>query len=129
MTIHNLKTTLTRIWTYVGTSDRGAHSCSQPRTATMQIGSSTYCADLAYGEGWGMFYCGHRQDGTACYELQALDESTPGGAGFADDVSVWEHVVEQARNGSPLHLAALEIIDCVELRLIRYWCSAGDLAP
>ena len=87
----------------------------------------TYRAELAHAEGWGIFHRGDREDGSACIELQGLDDDAPGGAGFLDDLTAWEHVVTKARAGSALHLAALSTVDPAELSLIRFWCSAEDL--
>ena len=87
----------------------------------------TYQAELAHAESWGIFHRGDRGDGSACIELQGLDDDAPGGPGFMDDLAAWEHVVIKARQGSALHLAALASVDPVERSLIRYWCSAQDL--
>ena len=126
MTIQTLKATLTRAWSLIGTAHHAPHPDPETAPTGVQV-SCVYQAALARAEGWGVFFRGERGDGSPCYELQALDGGTPGGAGFEDDVRAWEHVVAQARAGSSLHRAALGTVDPVELRVIRYWCAAEDL--
>ena len=129
VTIQSLKTTLNHIRSYLGTSSREPSPPFQHQPSAGPISGSTYSAHAAHAEGWGVFCRGDREDGSPCFELQACNEGNGSSATFADDVDVWEHVVTRARAGSQLHLAALGIVDPTELRLIRYWCSAKNLAP
>lgn len=66
-------------------------------------------------EGWAVFGCGLYRDGTPRVELQRIgcpdDGSEPR---FEDDQDAWRHVVNRAREGSALHLAALGLIDVFE---------------
>ena len=86
-----------------------------------------FASASARAEGWDVFDCGVRQDGSACREVKWLDDSSDGVSILDDDGTAWEHVIKQARAGSPLHRSALELVDPVERGSIRFWCSTEDL--
>ena len=78
----------------------------------------------ARGEGWTIRHCGYYEDGPDKIQLQRLDHPLHHGCpAFRDDGEVWQHVVERARLGSPLHLAALTLIDRRERRIIEIMCG------
>ena len=70
-------------------------------------------------EGWSIFDCGCRQDGSRWLEIQRIDSPEAGTPVFADDSDAWRHVVARARAGSALHLRALQMIDPIERMLIE----------
>ena len=123
MTIQSVMKNPAQVCAHIVSTEPGIQSSNGPGITSHCI----YQAELAHAEGWGIFHRGDRGDGSACVELQGLDDDAPGGPGFMDDLAVWEHVVIKARQGSALHLAALASVDPVERSLIRYWCSAKDL--
>src|SRR5690625_4239370 len=55
-------------------------------------------------EGWGIVDCGDHSDGR--YQLQRIDENGV----FDSDYDAQQFVLEQAKNGSELHLKAINII-------------------
>jgi len=88
-----------------------------------------FASASARAEGWDVFDCGPREDGSACKEIQRLDDRSDGISIFDDDGAAWEHVIDRARTGSVLHQSALKLVDPIERGLIRFWCSAEDLLP
>lgn len=56
-------------------------------------------------EGWDIFECDGSANHTP-FQLQKVDEEDV----FVDDCDAWRHVVRNATNGSPLHVAALAFI-------------------
>lgn len=80
-------------------------------------------------EGWRVAYCGHHEDGTESVQLQCFDDlpETGGAAVFTTDGEVWQHVVGRAREGSPLHIAALALVDRHERHLIEVACGPWRL--
>lgn len=85
--------------------------------------------ELAQAEGWDVFDCGRREDGTPRIEIQRLDGVAPGQPRFRTDRAAWEHVVARALEGSALHLAALAMLDPTERKLIRLWCPTAARLP
>ncbi len=83
-----------------------AYSCDQPRR-----------------EGWGIFDCGVRDDGTPHRELQRIDSPDDGHPPFTDDGAAWDHVVSQARLGSLIHQQALGLVDDIERCAIEARCG------
>ena len=78
----------------------------------------------AHAEGWDVFECGVRDDGTARMELQRLDNPACGTPLFRSDEDAW-HLVARARAGSRPHQRALRMVDPVERLAIeaKYgWC-------
>lgn len=76
-------------------------------------------------EGWDVFDCGLRDDGTPRIELQRLDSPPCGTPLFRSDEDAWQHVVPYARAGSIPHQRALQMVDPVERLAIeaKYgWC-------
>ena len=73
----------------------------------------------ALAEGWGVFEAGLRHDGSERVEIQRFDDARV----FPDDEKVWRHVVDQARQGSSLHRAALDLIDPRERGVIETICG------
>jgi hypothetical protein len=74
---------------------------------------------LAEAEGWNVFDCGCREEGSPRVEIQRIDSPQAGALVFADDNDAWRHVVTRARAGSALHLRALQMIDPIERMLIE----------
>jgi hypothetical protein len=74
---------------------------------------------LAEAEGWDVFACGCREDGSPRVEIQRIDPPQAGAPVFADDNDAWRHVVTRARAGSALHLRALKMVDPIERMLIE----------
>jgi hypothetical protein len=78
----------------------------------------------AWREGWTILHCGHHEDGSDDIHLQRLDPPLHQGCPvFRDDGEAWQHVVERARQGSLLHLAALALVDRRERRIIEITCG------
>ena len=86
-------------------------------------------SDLAQAEGWDVFDCGRREDGTPRIEIQRLDSVAPGQPRFRTDGAAWEHVVARALQGSTLHLTALAMLDPTERKMIRLWCPTAARLP
>lgn len=79
----------------------------------------------ARAEGWGVFDCGYRDDGSRKVELQRIDSPACGTPHFRGDDDAWQHVVQQARAGSIAHQQALRLVDPVERLAIEtkcVWC-------
>jgi hypothetical protein len=79
--------------------------------------------DQALSEGWGVFDCGCRDDGSARIELQRIDSPTCGTPHFQGDDAAWQHVVQRARAGSMPHQRALQMVDPVERLAIETKCG------
>ena len=77
----------------------------------------------AHAEGWDVFDCGLREDGSPRIELQRLDNPACGTPLFSGDDAAWQHVVDRARQGSELHIAALRMVDPVERMSIEAKCG------
>ena len=125
MTVPGLATTLHRVFSSF--SRQPTQISMSPNEADDMLVKQVFDTAIAHTEGWDVFDCGLREDGSACREIQRLDNGPIGSPIFADDGAAWEHVVLQARAGSKVHLTALTIVDPVEQGLIRFWCSAEDL--
>ena len=84
----------------------------------------------AWREGWTVTACGRHADGSACIQLHRLERMLHGRRPvFASDHDAWQHVVARARAGSPLHVAALALVDRYERRLIEAACGAWLTRP
>ena len=90
------------------------------RTLSGQVFSS----EMARAEGWDIFDCGVHEDGSPHVEIQRVDEPMSGSPVFAGDAEAWDHVAARARQGSALHLCALQMVDPVERLLIESRCGA-----
>ena len=77
----------------------------------------------ALSEGWGVFDCGCREDGSPRIELQRIDSPACGTPRFQGDDAAWRHVVRQARAGSVPHQRALQMVDPVERLAIEAKCG------
>lgn len=71
----------------------------------------TFDFDAAHRDGWTISDLGRFKDGTPHVELQKLDRPHDGTPRFYEDKEAWAHVVQKAREGSSLHLDALDLID------------------
>ncbi len=87
----------------------------------------TFDSKLAQAEGWDVFDCGLREDGSSRIEIQRLDNPDVGPPVFRSDHAAWDHVVARAQAGSMLHLRALQMIDPIERKLIRCFCAPQKL--
>jgi hypothetical protein len=85
-----------------------------------------YDMNAAMSEGWlvSQVDSGVRKDGTPWMEIQKHDED-PADT-FKCDESAWAHVVCRARGGSALHIAALNMVDPTERKLIVLACGEWD---
>jgi len=79
--------------------------------------------DAAHWEGWTLSNLGRYRDRTLHVELQRLDRRKTADGGFSIDRDAWAHAVKRAREGSPLHLAALSLIDRRERLAITADCG------
>lgn len=81
----------------------------------------------AHREGWTVERTRHA-DGSETVEIRHLGR----GSRFADDEEARRYVVTQARAGSPLHRAALDVCDPTERKLLRLfygeWRAEGEEA-
>jgi len=125
--IVSLTTTLHRVFASFNRTDNQI-SLALNKAENMSV-TQDFASARAQAEGWDVFECGMGENGSTRTEIQRLDRTSIGIATFTGDGAAWEHVVAEARAGSPLHQAALKIVDPVERSLIRFWCSAEDLLP
>lgn len=104
-----------RFWTAV----------ARPHPARDPDPARHFDALAAWREGWTVTPCDPvHADGTDRVELQRLDRPLHGGGPvFATDDEAWRHVVARVREGSPLHAAALALVDRHERRLIEAVCG------
>jgi hypothetical protein len=77
--------------------------------------------EAAFREGWTISDRGTYANGETHIELQKLDnlQISP----FKEDRDAWTHVVMRARNGSPLHIHALDLVDRRERLAIEAHCG------
>lgn len=85
-------------------------------------------------EGWGVFNCGLREDGTPHVEIQRIDDPDDGSdPKFADDLETWKLVLGRAMEGSALHRTALGLVDPTERMVIEsihgWWPNDRQRAP
>ena len=87
-----------------------------------------YDMKAAQTEGWLVSQVdgGVRKDGTPWMEIQKYDDDPA--SRFKCDESAWAHVVTRARGGSELHIAALNMVDPTERKLIVLACGEWDMA-
>lgn len=81
-----------------------------------------------YGEGWGIFDSYGSQSGPL--QIQRIDDAGDDEHQFDDDTDAWEFVWGRAREGSPVHARALEILlfeNPMEFRAIEHWCTTGEV--
>ena len=100
---------------------------SKPTMAAPNSGDAFSSAE-ANAEGWDVFDCGRREDGSARAELRRVDCPENLDPVFPNDQEAWEHVVAKARAGSTLHLQGLRHIDPVERFLIETHCGSWPSA-
>jgi hypothetical protein len=101
-----------------------------PESSPAFIGDSAkaaeFNAELARAEGWDIFDCGLRDDGSPRIEIQRLDNPAADQSVFDTHHAAWDHVVARAQAGSGLHLQALRIVDPIERKLIAHFCAVPD---
>ena len=86
-----------------------------PAPASRITTTLLYRNTQANAEGWGVFDCGVREDGTPRIEIQKVGSPNVGSEPrFTDDRQAWQHVLRRAQAGSPLHLQALRLVDPIE---------------
>jgi hypothetical protein len=76
-------------------------------------GWNAYDDEKAMAEGWCLSECHGSRNGP--WQIQALDTRRE----FAGDEEAWRHVVARAREGSGLHIRALEFVDWHNAREAR----------
>jgi hypothetical protein len=76
-----------------------------------------------FAQGWGVFDCGYRDDGSRLLELQRIDSPAFGTPRFQSDDAAWRHVAAAAAAGSRLHAVALASFDPVERLAIEAACG------
>jgi hypothetical protein len=91
--------------------------------------ADAFRSEMARAEEWDIFDCGVRDDGTPHVELQRVGSPAVGTSRFDTDHAAWEHVVRRAREGSVLHVQALQLVDAIERKLIQAFCGLPDLPP
>jgi len=126
MNIPSLKPTIHRALDCLA---RTTQQASIPRSPEPTPYMHVFTSDLAIAEGWDLFDCGLREDGTPHIEIQRLDSVAPGKPRFDADHAAWDHVASRAQAGSALHLRALTMVDPTERKLIGWWCPAAALLP
>jgi len=92
-------------------------------TASNTNAGNAYDEAQAFAEGWGVFDCGYRDDGSRRIELQHLGSPASGTPRFQGDDAAWRHVTAAAAAGSRLHAAALASLDPVERLTIEETCG------
>lgn len=98
----------------------GAQSLSD-KSAENPLESFDYKA--AHQEGWTISPMEPLGTGTRRVQLQKLDDTTESSQSFHEDKDAWDFVVAQARKGSLLHLAALDLVDERERYAIQASCG------
>ena len=126
MNLASLKPTIGRALNRLG---RTAPQTNPSRQSDPSATPHSFWSGLAQAEGWGVFDCGLREDGTPRIEIQRLNSMAAGGPRFRTDGAVWEHVVTRALEGSKPHLAAFAMLDPTERKLVRLWCPAAARLP
>jgi hypothetical protein len=81
---------------------------------------TAYDEAQAHREGWTVARRGPREDGSEWVEVRRVGAE---GCRFVDDESARHYVVAQARAGSDLHRAALDLCDTLERELLRVFCG------
>lgn len=94
------------------TIETGASAPDTPR-------ATVFSQAQPQAEGWNVFDCGRRADGSPRIELQRIDDPEQGEPKFAADDEAWQHVLNIAQAGSALHLEALRMIDPIERNIIE----------
>ena len=74
----------------------------------------------AMTEGWSVFA---HDAGQIEYQIQRIDAPEDAEPVFENDADAWKHVVEKARDGSPIHVKALEVISPDERDRIKKECG------
>jgi hypothetical protein len=106
--------------------------CSRPSSTTstldrLDVGNAaagdSYDEAQAFAQGWGVFDCGYRDDGSRLLELQRIDSPAFGTPRFQSDDAAWRHVAAAAAAGSRLHAVALASFDPVERLAIEAACG------
>ncbi len=126
MNLASLKPTIHR---RLGQLTRTVPQASPLRPPDPPATPPAFRSHLAQVEGWDVFDCGLREDGTPRIEIQRLDSVASGEPRFRTDGAAWEHVVARALEGSALHLAALAMLDATERKLIHLWCPTAARLP
>jgi hypothetical protein len=125
--ISSAKATITRVLNYFVPASRRVSICPSDHADTPP--PHAFKSDVARAEGWDIFDCSLRDDGTVRVEIQRLDSPETTQPTFESDHAAWEHVVARAREGSVLHLRALQMVDPIERKLIQWFCAPPDLPP
>jgi hypothetical protein len=100
---------------------------SAPTSVGDSATATEFSTELARAEGWDIFDCGLRDDGSPRIEIQRLDSPPPGRPVFDTDHAAWDRVVAKAQAGSGLHLQALRLVDPTERKLIAHFCAVPNL--
>jgi hypothetical protein len=98
-------------------------------TITEHAPTDAFRLEMARAEGWDVFDGGVRDDGTPYFELQRVDSPPSGAPRIDTDHAACEHVVGWARDGSALHVQALQLADATERKSIQAFCGPPDLPP
>jgi hypothetical protein len=77
----------------------------------------------AHQEGWTISPMEPFGTGTRRVQLQKLDDTTKSSQSFHEDKDAWAFVVLQAKQGSNLHLTALDLVDERERYAIQASCG------
>jgi hypothetical protein len=81
----------------------------------------------AHQEGWTISRVESSTTGTPRVQLQKLDDTTESSQSFHEDKDAWAFVVQQAKQGSNLHLLALALVDERERYAIQASCGAWNV--
>jgi len=79
--------------------------------------------EAARRDGWTLVDCGYYGDGARRIELRKHERPPFGAPCFREDRDAWLHVATRAHSGSPLHCAALDLIDRRERLAIDAACG------
>jgi hypothetical protein len=77
----------------------------------------------ARGEGWDLVHSGHLTDGSPNVTIQHIIKEDEPHPIFPNDPTAWAHVVRLARDGSHLHIQALELACRIERLGIEASCG------
>ena len=124
MTDPSLTTTINRVLNYL-TRSKTQTDISANANGDIPL-MRVFRSEVAQAEGWNVFDCGLREDGLARIEIQRLDSPAAGQPTFETDHAAWDHVVARPREGSALHLRALQMVDPTERKLIRCFCAPWE---
>jgi hypothetical protein len=97
-----------------------AYLCHREKPASAIAG---FDHAAARAEGWDLIHSGHLTDGSPNVTIQHIIREDEPHPIFPNDPAAWAHVVRQARDGSHLHIQALDLACQIERLGIEASCG------